>query len=135
MNTKNILAMAELLQSPERLAARRGVGFNMGYYRPRPFEDLSGTDCGTSACLAWWTVAELGAEHELKQLRAFALPKRAAELLGLPEEISKQLFGGNLSPETLQSVKLETVIKALQTVAVGEELGWDFYTRQSYGEE
>ena len=55
MNRKNILKVANAIESACRPDAKPEIGFNMGVWKASGRKDYTGHDCGTVACIAGWT--------------------------------------------------------------------------------
>lgn len=102
MNKRTILKVAKAIETAaKRKEGLRGVGFNMDSYIADADEVRCDhvDSCGTVSCIAGWTCLVAGGLNDADSLReieatqsVYAIPRRAAEILGIDFETRYDLF-------------------------------------------
>ena len=134
MNTENLLRVADAIEKHEI----DWLGFNMVDYideSPESNGDLSGHDCGTTACIAGWAAAISGVN--IKRAERFAIIEAAQDYLGLAGDVPKhvslpltedgvRLFIGRPSGvECLDAVTPDQAVRTLRYAAKHGKIDWD----------
>lgn len=128
MNKENILLVADAIEKH----SIEGLGFNMGDFISHRHDDLSGHDCGTTACIAGWAASIAKEFTNGEQLYSFhfgtSIRGTAARFLGLTDaDIVYKLFTpdqtdlGKPSPYTADSAK---AVRVLRHLAATGEVDW-----------
>jgi len=93
MNREMILKVADAIEAAAKPEAKPTLGFNMGDWVSNRHYDVSGHFCGTTACIAGWTLAvsgqELSAEDSAQYL---GIRNEAEAILGLSCDKAEDLF-------------------------------------------
>lgn len=110
MNIEAITKLADALE-----AHTLDLGFNMMHWKITSGDpkDLSGHNCGTTACIGGWACKLLANNDD----PTFEL---AQDLLGLTEDQATWLFIGMFSPKWMPDITLAEAVSALRHMA---ELG------------
>jgi hypothetical protein len=72
MNVENINRVADAIEASCAPDAKPEIGFNMAWWYGRGYNDQTGHNCGTTACIAGWAVLELGGDIDRVSERVFA---------------------------------------------------------------
>lgn len=126
MNTNRILKLADLIE-----AGDDKLGFNMETYGSASgaYEDRSGHNCGTVACIGGWAVAAFGAYGKgedvslSRVIHTYDVPESARNLLGLEADTAARLFlaGGISSSDVTPAV----AARCLRNLAETGEVDWE----------
>lgn len=106
VNRENCRLLAEAFAT-QKLAKEGTLGYNQTTFIPySDVPDYSGHACGTSACVAGWAVALFDGNRKYVRMTPNEIQERAAELLGLSDEQSENLFS---DPEPVDSCEDQEV--------------------------
>lgn len=120
----------------------KNIGFNMGTYRSdldsdSDEQDMTGKGCGTIACIAGWTMLlEKGADYNTETViqrgqnqwdvkSSFHVD--AANILGITEGESDDLFLGNAAYCSLDDITVEHAVAVIRDFADNGEVRWNHF--------
>lgn len=121
VNRENFAKMAKVFAHQE-VAAEKGIGYNQGTFSRCSGVDWSGNECGTSCCIAGWTVAALAPrEYQGIEHNGGKIMRKAASLLGLTSDEQNVMFASTANPHGYsEGLATCTVAAMLKRVAEGE---------------
>lgn len=133
VNKENVLKVANAFAT-QSLAKECGIGYDQGTYwghTRHGFDDYSGNECGTVACIAGWTVAVCQPRRTALG-HHYNIETRARELLGLQPEQAMQLFSGGANPNRYnKELATCTVAAVLKNLAETGKVDWDKAWRET----
>lgn len=117
LERKRALKISEII-----LTGRHGLIFNMGTFCS-PEVDEGGRRCGTSGCIAGWTVAVYAPEVWASESDV-RIENTARELLGLTNEDAKRLFYASWGLMDVDGITAEEAARTLANYALTGEVDW-----------
>lgn len=121
MNVENILKVADAIEQH----SIPDLGFNMGGFVSTSRPDLSNHGCGTTACIAGWTVAVICGQTLLPRWQG-DIEHDAIEALSIDEDVADALFFPSNEEQNLDVRKTPTdAVRTLRHLAATGEVNWD----------
>ena len=131
MNRENILKVADAIEKH----SIPDLGFNMTMWidrHPFPGQDISGHNCGTTACIAGWAAAVSIGASEAENLNTVSVSVRrvARDYLGLSDDEALWLFEGFSTGEE----KPSQAVSVLRHLAETGKVDWERALHSTEGE-
>lgn len=132
MKPRNMLLVAACIEKANE-AERSALGFNMtSYCSAAGRDDKLGHGCGTTACIAGWTLFAFGwsvkkMQKQVAKYGQHSIKPIAAKVLGLTNKEADQLFipyFTNRSPQRQPNISAEAAIDTLRVSAVAKKITW-----------
>jgi hypothetical protein len=127
MNRENILKVADAIENAT-LAKEQGLGFNMlDFFAEDRYDptghDHTGHECGTTACIAGWTVAmEVG--KKIQNMTTTEIRTTAQRILGLSDSEVSDLFYAYGSLRFIGHIKPKEAATVLRHFAKTGYVDW-----------
>lgn len=135
MNVENILKVADAIEGH----TIRKLGFHMGDWVTSGYDDLSGQQCGTTACIAGWTSLLMSRRKAAPRSPSVFLFTRdvmseASAWLDLDYHSADDLFYAVNSPVDRHKITSSQAVAVLRNLAETGEVDWGLALSPTEGE-